>query len=90
MGGNLTEPGSSQDVRRNSFSFDKVYGPASRQEDVFADLRPVVQSCLDGFNVCVFAYGQARPPLHRRAKGLRRLHAPLPEPSLGASEACRR
>ena len=59
-GGNLLEPGSGQDVRRNSFAFDRVFGPDSRQEDVFADLQPVVQSCLDGYNVCVFAYGQVR------------------------------
>lgn len=27
-------------------------------EDVFADTAPVVVSVLDGYNVCIFAYGQ--------------------------------
>lgn len=27
-------------------------------EDVFAETLPVVRSVLDGYNVCIFAYGQ--------------------------------
>ena len=36
-----------------------MYGPASSQEDVFRDTEPLMTSVLDGFNVCIFAYGQS-------------------------------
>jgi hypothetical protein len=41
------------------FEFTQVYGPASSQEDVFRDTEPLMTSVLDGFNVCIFAYGQS-------------------------------
>eukprot|EP00736_Rhodelphis_marinus_P000365 Rmarinus@m.2288 len=41
-----------------TFEFDRVFGPSSGQEDVFADVQDLVTSALDGYNVCVFAYGQ--------------------------------
>nr|ABA98869.1 kinesin motor protein, putative, expressed [Oryza sativa Japonica Group] len=41
-----------------SFSFNRVFGPASTQEEVFSDMQPLIRSVLDGFNVCIFAYGQ--------------------------------
>eukprot|EP00736_Rhodelphis_marinus_P011883 Rmarinus@m.599 len=40
------------------FTFDRVFGPQSTQEDVFEDTSPLLQSVIDGFNVCIFAYGQ--------------------------------
>lgn len=43
---------------RKSFKFDHVFGPADDQEAVFAESLPVVRSVMDGFNVCIFAYGQ--------------------------------
>ncbi|KAM0916195.1 hypothetical protein ACQ4PT_010291 [Festuca glaucescens] len=43
---------------RKSFKFDHVFGPADDQETVFAESLPVVRSVMDGFNVCIFAYGQ--------------------------------
>ncbi|XP_078679219.1 uncharacterized protein LOC144914875 isoform X1 [Branchiostoma floridae x Branchiostoma belcheri] len=43
---------------KKSFSFDKVFSPASTQEQVFEDTLPIVQSCVDGYNVCILAYGQ--------------------------------
>jgi len=36
-----------------------VYGPNSTQEEVFNDSEPLMTSVLDGFNVCIFAYGQS-------------------------------
>ncbi|GMI82773.1 MALECTIN DOMAIN KINESIN 2 [Hibiscus trionum] len=40
------------------FKFDRVYTPKDDQVSVFADASPVVTSVLDGYNVCIFAYGQ--------------------------------
>ena len=44
---------------KKKFEFTQVYGPASSQEDVFRDTEPLMTSVLDGFNVCIFAYGQS-------------------------------
>ncbi|CAN1300781.1 Kinesin-like protein KIN-14J [Linum perenne] len=52
---NPTKPG--KDTRR-TFKFDKVYGQAASQGEVFMDTRPLIRTVLDGFNVCIFAYGQ--------------------------------
>ena len=41
-----------------AFEFDRVFGPESTQEQVFGDVAQLVTSVLDGYNVCIFAYGQ--------------------------------
>ncbi|XP_027911627.1 kinesin-like protein KIN-14R isoform X2 [Vigna unguiculata] len=43
---------------KKSFRFDRVYTPKDDQVDVFADASSMVISVLDGYNVCIFAYGQ--------------------------------
>ena len=40
------------------FQFDRVFNTQSTQAQVFAEVAPFVQSCIDGYNVCIFAYGQ--------------------------------
>eukprot|EP00752_Nemacystus_decipiens_P003758 g3461.t2 len=56
---NITYP----DVDRLTFwgvpyQFDYVFGPGTKQTQVFDEVQPMVASSLDGYRVCVFAYGQ--------------------------------
>ena len=41
-----------------SFEFDRVFGPRSTQKDVFEEVRPLVESVIDGFHGVIMAYGQ--------------------------------
>ncbi|XWS10302.1 hypothetical protein CRYUN_Cryun39dG0064300 [Craigia yunnanensis] len=43
---------------KKTFKFDAVFGPQAEQADVFQDTTPFATSVLDGYNVCIFAYGQ--------------------------------
>lgn len=45
-------------TKKNSFAFDRVFTPASLNADVFGEISQLVQSALDGYNVCIFCYGQ--------------------------------
>ncbi|CBJ31988.1 conserved unknown protein [Ectocarpus siliculosus] len=56
---NITYP----DVDRLTFwgvpyQFDYVFGPGTKQAQVFDEVQPMVASALEGYRVCVFAYGQ--------------------------------
>ncbi|XP_045835004.1 kinesin-like protein KIFC2 isoform X2 [Meles meles] len=59
-----SEPGPSGTVttcyrgRRRRFRLDWVFSPEASQEEVFRELEPAVLSCLRGYSVCVFTYGQ--------------------------------
>ncbi|XP_009408543.2 kinesin-like protein KIN-14R [Musa acuminata AAA Group] len=41
-----------------AFKFDSVFSPEDDQETVFQKTAPFATSVLDGYNVCIFAYGQ--------------------------------
>jgi hypothetical protein len=40
------------------YEFERAFGPASNQREVYAHVQPIVRSALAGYNGVVFAYGQ--------------------------------
>ncbi|XP_005395950.1 PREDICTED: kinesin-like protein KIFC2 isoform X2 [Chinchilla lanigera] len=44
--------------RQRRFCLDWVFPPDASQEEVFRELEPAVLSCLRGYSVCIFTYGQ--------------------------------
>jgi hypothetical protein len=47
-------------IRKGSkmYTFDHVFTPKATQEHVYEVVQPLIERCLDGYNGCVFAYGQ--------------------------------
>ncbi|CAN1335590.1 Kinesin-like protein KIN-14Q [Linum perenne] len=48
----------SNGVPKKTFKFDSIFSPQANQADVFEDTAAFATSVLDGYNVCIFAYGQ--------------------------------
>ena len=44
--------------REKKWEFDQVFNMQSTTLDVFNEVEPLVTSVMDGYNVCIFAYGQ--------------------------------
>ncbi len=64
-----------RDKVKKEFQFDHVYMPESKQEEVpiavdlltcqvYEDVHNLIQSAVDGYNVCIFAYGQVSATCH--------------------------
>ncbi|KAL6504940.1 hypothetical protein OROHE_023322 [Orobanche hederae] len=51
-------PVRSNGISKRAFKFVAVFNPEADQLDVFEETSPFAISVLDGYNVCIFAYGQ--------------------------------
>ncbi|KAF2107117.1 P-loop containing nucleoside triphosphate hydrolase protein [Lophiotrema nucula] len=45
-------------TQTSHYEFDRVFSPTSQNGEVFEEISQLVQSALDGYNVCIFCYGQ--------------------------------
>ena len=43
---------------KTTYLFDRVFRADTNQDEVFDEIKPYVQSALDGDHVCIFTYGQ--------------------------------
>ncbi|KAL0906305.1 hypothetical protein M5K25_024788 [Dendrobium thyrsiflorum] len=48
-----------KDEKWKQHFFDRVFDQSASQEDVFEDAKYLVQSAVNGYNVCIFALGQS-------------------------------
>uniref|UniRef100_A0A915Q5H8 Kinesin motor domain-containing protein n=1 Tax=Setaria digitata TaxID=48799 RepID=A0A915Q5H8_9BILA len=42
---------------RRKFNCDRAFDEKHTQSDIFDEISPIITSCMDGYNVCIFAYG---------------------------------
>ena len=45
-------------VREHDFKFNRSFGPSTSQAHMFEEVSCFIQSAIDGYNVCLFSYGQ--------------------------------
>ncbi|KAI3855936.1 hypothetical protein MKX03_027480, partial [Papaver bracteatum] len=55
----IVDPSVHTDDCHRSFKFNKVYDQQATEEEVFLDAQPVIRSVIDGYNVCIFTFGQS-------------------------------
>lgn len=41
-----------------NFNFERVYAHTATQDNLFSELSSLIQSSIDGYNICIFSYGQ--------------------------------
>ena len=80
--------------KRETYAYDRVFGPEVGQEEVFGEVSEFVQSALDGYQVCLLSYGQTgfasasfarrwrRVPPRRHRRGV----ASSPSPHAGSGK----
>ncbi|KAL5108295.1 Kinesin-like protein KIN-14L [Taenia crassiceps] len=44
-------------ARDEFFAFNRVFQENANQADIFEEIQPIVESFVDGYNVCILAYG---------------------------------
>ena len=44
----------------STVALDKIYPVGTTQEEVYEEVRELVQTALDGKNVCIFSYGATK------------------------------
>ncbi|KAM0954165.1 putative minus-end-directed kinesin ATPase [Dioscorea sansibarensis] len=54
----VLDPSNPQSTRK-IFHFNKIFGPDATQDEVYKDTQALIRSVMDGYNVCIFAYGQS-------------------------------
>ncbi|CAL5339706.1 unnamed protein product [Camellia sinensis] len=54
----VLDPWKPQKDGRKVFQFNHVFGQTTTKDEIFKDTQPVIRSVMDGYNVCIFAYGQ--------------------------------
>ncbi|CAJ0958792.1 unnamed protein product, partial [Mesorhabditis belari] len=43
--------------KKSSHSVDRIIPTHFTQQQIFDEISPIITSCIDGYNVCIFAYG---------------------------------
>jgi len=46
-----------QNMWETEYEFTRVFGKEAVQENVYDEVSPMIVSALDGYNVCIIAYG---------------------------------
>ena len=48
---------SDNNIKNYGFNFEYVFQESSNQEIVYNELSQLIENVIDGYNVCIFAYG---------------------------------
>jgi len=44
-------------IKDYKFHFEQIFDQETTQETIFVEVSQLVQNAIDGYNVCIFAYG---------------------------------